>query len=117
MTRIRATCPACGEVDLRPDDIELTVVRSTAGEVGDGSRYTFACPDCTDQVEKPADERIARLLATGGVPVTVDQVGRPAAAHPEGVVDGPPLGLDDVLAFHELLERDDWFAELEASLR
>ena len=26
--------------------------------------------------------------------------------------DGPPISHDDILRFHEMLERDDWFNEL-----
>lgn len=138
MTRIRATCPSCGEVDLRPHEIELNVVRSDVGQVGDGSNYAFDCPSCTEQVIKPADERIARLLATGGVPVSVDSFDgdfgelvddlgaeslphpgqptepEPGVPHPESPPAGAPLTYDDLLDFHLLLERSDWFDELVA---
>ena len=113
MTRIRATCPACGEVDLRPTDIRLTVEHDVFGDVGAGSCYRFACPTCTDEVVKPADERIARLLRTGGVAVD-----RPVAhAHPEAPPTGPRLTVDDLLALHQLLEGDTWFEELRAMVR
>jgi hypothetical protein len=116
MTRIRANCPSCGEIDLRPQDIELHVVRSDAGEVAEGSSYTFACPACTGHIVKPADERIARLLATGGVPVNISSdpppevVSRPT--HPEAPPSGPPFGYDDLLDLHLLLQREDWLDRL-----
>lgn len=120
MTRIRATCPTCGEIDLRPRDIRLDVVRDTDGDVADGSTYRFACPSCHAEVVKPADERIARLLVTGGVEIgtssdddlerLIDQ--RPP--HPEVRPDGPGFTADDVLDLHLLLARDDWFSQLEA---
>jgi len=122
MTRIRATCPSCGEVDLRPVDIELHVIRATDGEVGDGSSYRFECPGCTARVVKPADARIARLLATGGVAVAVDGgdldldhalAELVTCTHPELPPPGEPFTADDVLAFHELLEGDDWFSQLQ----
>lgn len=117
LTRIRANCPSCGEIDLRPQDIELHVVRSDAGEVAAGSSYTFACPACTGHIVKPADERIARLLATGGVPVNITSDGAHAAPtprpdHPEDPPTGPPFGYDDILDLHLLLQRDDWFETL-----
>jgi predicted RNA-binding Zn-ribbon protein involved in translation (DUF1610 family) len=126
MTRIRATCPDCGEVDLRPIDIELHVVRSDGGDVGDGSNYRFQCPECAEAVVKPADARIARLLATGGVSVAVEHeafdlddqlAGLLTAIHPELPPVGAPFTADDVLAFHELLEQDDWFQRLEQRSR
>ena len=121
MTKIRATCPACGEIDLRPADIELRIVRSHEGDVGEGSNYRFDCPRCAEEVVKPADARIARLLATGGVPVEVDSAGTDLDAaldalltttHPELPPPGEPFTADDVLALHELLQSDDWFDRL-----
>ncbi len=38
-TRIRATCPGCGEVELTPPDVELRVCR-----VEERSHYAFVCP-------------------------------------------------------------------------
>jgi predicted RNA-binding Zn-ribbon protein involved in translation (DUF1610 family) len=126
MTRIRATCPTCGEVELRPDEIELHVVGADPDDVQDGSSYIFDCPACCHEISKPADGRIARLLTSGGVPVTC--TGDPeieavvAAAmgritHPEGIVVGPALTIDDLLDFHELLQTPDWFDELRALTR
>lgn len=119
MTRIRATCPDCGEVELRPDDISLEIVRDDEGDIGDGSAYHFSCPDCLLTVTKPADERVARLLLTGGVAVTVSdgpEAGS-APAHPEQPAAGPAFTPDDLLAFHELLASDDWYPHLEALVR
>lgn len=126
MTRIRATCPSCGEVELRPHDIELHVVGADPDDVRDGSTYRFDCPACLGEVAKPADARIARLLTSGGVPVTC--TGDPeieavvAAAmgridHPEGIVVGPALTTDDLLDFHELLQTPDWFDHLVSQTR
>jgi len=116
MTRIRASCPSCGEVDLRPDDVTLRVVRSFDGLVGNGSSYRFCCPDCEELVVKPADDRIAQLLTTGGVPVEDnDDLARLAAdlrpPHPEFPGDGPPLDPDDLLDLHLKLATDGWFEE------
>lgn len=110
MTRIRANCPACGEVDLRPDDVVLHVVRAPDGLVTDGSEYRFHCPSCTDEVAKPADERIAQLLTTGGVHVAEAAPALPP--HPEAPAAGPPLTRDDLLDLYLGLQRDDWFSEL-----
>lgn len=121
MTRIRATCPSCGEVELRPDEIELQVVGTGPEDVREGSTYRFDCPACCDEIFKPADIRIARLLTSGGVPVTCtgDPVTEAIVArelarivHPEGIVVGPALTTDDLLDFHELLQTDDWFDRL-----
>lgn len=120
MTRIRASCPICGEVDLRPDDVTLRVVRADSGLVGAGSCYRFCCPDCDELVTKPADERIAQLLSTGGVPIeTTDEPDledlpdhRPL--HPEFPPTGPAFTHDDVLDLHLKLSTSSWFDELLA---
>jgi hypothetical protein len=126
VTRIRASCPICGEVDLRPDDVTLRVVKADGGLVGEGSCYRFCCPDCDELVTKPADERIAQLLSTGGVPIeTVDDVddvagpalehiADPRPLHPEFPPAGAPFTMDDVLDLHLKLSTDSWFDELLA---
>jgi predicted RNA-binding Zn-ribbon protein involved in translation (DUF1610 family) len=123
VTRIRASCPGCGEVDLRPDDVTLRVVRASDGLIGDGSSYRFSCPDCSELVTKPADERIAQLLSTGGVPIEDAGVGaleggvpdelRPP--HPESPRGGPPLTPDDLLDLHLKLASGGWFDELASA--
>lgn len=117
MTRIRTTCPRCGEVELRPDELELRIVGWDEEDVREGSTYLFDCPSCADEIVKPADARIAQLLTTGGVPVIctadpLEDASPPRPPHPEGVPDGPPLTFDDLLDLHELLATDDWFERL-----
>lgn len=114
MTRIRATCPACGEVELRPDDIELDIVRGPDDELADGSAYRFSCPECTMEVTKPADERVVKLLATGGVTIRIASSALPP--HPEAPGSGPALTADDLLDLHLLLQQDDWFHRLAAAV-
>lgn len=114
MTRIRATCPSCGEVELSPEDVVLRLVRSAEGAIATGSNYRFCCPDCAQQVTKPADERVADLLRTGGVAIEDHASGD---RYPEQRPDGPPLTLDDLLDLHLLLEDDRWFDRLVALTR
>lgn len=114
MTRIRATCPHCGEVELLPFDITLHLVRRDEQDVAEGSCYRFTCPDCEELVSKPADERIAQLLQTGGVEVADEVTAGSGGEHPESPPAGPALTHDDLLDFHQLLQRDDWFDRLVA---
>jgi hypothetical protein len=108
MTTIKATCPGCGEVDLTADDILLRI-----GATRGVNTYGFSCPNCGIFVEKPADERVIRLLLSGGVmPMLVHVPAEVLEAR-----DGPPLTHDDLLAFHELLEREDWFDQLKSHRR
>lgn len=108
MTTIKATCPTCGEVGLTPDDIDLRVDAANR----DSSYYAFECPACSCTVRKPADERVVRLLVSGGVEVH--------DAHPNSLQPRfahPTLTHDDLLDFHTLLATDGWFDQLLGSAR
>jgi hypothetical protein len=108
MTTIRATCPTCGEVGLTPDQVELHVDPSGHRQAS----YCFDCPTCLELISKPADERIIRLLASGGVPVRE----WPPSSGPQQP-SGPLFTYDDLLDFHDLLRTDSWFEDLVDLLR
>lgn len=122
MTRIRANCPDCGEVELTPDDMLVCLAHDDDDLIGDGSHYRFTCPSCATIVRKPADGRIVQLLLTGGVPVEVpdpDSSTAPSftrSMHPEAPPAGRSFTPDDLLDLHLLLDRHDWFDALTASL-
>ena len=104
MTTIRATCPTCGEVELTPDDIELRVCTHAPA-----SYYQFCCPLCSEDIQKPADDRVVQLLISGGVSATVWEL-------PEEVREshaGPAFTFDDLLDFHLMLQQPDWFDSLK----
>lgn len=106
MTTIKATCPACGEVELTSEDIELLVCAGTPM-----SYYAFACPSCADRVRKPADDHIVSLLISGGVqPRTWDVPAEALEVH-----SGPQLGYDDLLDFALRLGMTDDIARLAAA--
>jgi predicted RNA-binding Zn-ribbon protein involved in translation (DUF1610 family) len=113
MTRVRATCPSCGEMDLPASEVVLRRSCDVDGRVLADSSYRFRCPGCADVVEKPADERVVDLLITGGVPIEdVGAVRR--GLHPEMPDDGPAFTLDDLLDLHIALAEPDWFDRLAA---
>lgn len=96
MTTIKATCPICGDVDLTPADVRLTVA-SAAG----WATYTFKCGGCEDFIEKNADDEVVALLSSAGV--SVDHVpGEAFEPH-----SGAPISYDDVLDFALWLEGHD----------
>jgi len=118
MTTIRTTCPRCGEVDMGPESILLSV-RSNGRE---GS-YRFTCPECEDAVEKRADRKIVALLVSAGV--DIDRGDGFVSHHPElfdevrqdDLEQGPPgpaFTPDDVIEFHYLLEDDAYIREFFA---
>jgi hypothetical protein len=105
MTTIKAACHACGEVNLAPDDIVLRI-----GALEGINTYGFSCPSCTEFIQKPADDRVVRLLLSGGViPIVLHIPAEALERH-----DGPVFGPDDLIEFHLLLQRSDWFARLKA---
>lgn len=96
MTTIKATCPVCGDVDLTPRDVRLTVA-----DAAGWATYTFTCTECHDQIEKPADEEVVALLSSAGV--EIDRV--PAEALEQH--GGAAFTYDDVLDFALWLEKTE----------
>jgi hypothetical protein len=105
MATIRASCPDCGDVELTTTDMTVRV----CAEDGRGS-YAFRCPECAMSVSKAAEQRIVDLLVSSGVRLETWNLPLELREHPVG----EPLTHDDVLAFHELLQTDGWFAGLTA---
>jgi predicted RNA-binding Zn-ribbon protein involved in translation (DUF1610 family) len=123
MTTIRTTCPRCGEVDMGPEAILLSVLQG-----GVEGTYKFVCPQCMDSVEKRADRKIVALLVSAGVDVDASRAqgaGEPARAQTELFDDeiaslerrpeGPPFTIDDVIRFHFQLQDDRFLEQLLSS--
>jgi hypothetical protein len=110
MTTIRTKCPACGDVDLGADAISMTLAPT-----GDQGEYAFTCPVCMVDVTKPANRRTAALLIAAGVEPA--EMTEPTRTEPMPFEDLSPapgasgFTLDDVIAFHFLLEDDATIAE------
>jgi predicted RNA-binding Zn-ribbon protein involved in translation (DUF1610 family) len=124
MTTIRTTCPRCGEVDMGPEAILLSVQRG-----GSEGTYRFVCPECLAAVEKRADRKIVALLVSAGVDVadpgtavaTQSQFDYEGEDEPDRWTDHPepgpggdaaPFTIDDVIRFHFLLRDDEFLREL-----
>ena len=105
MTTIKASCPACGEVELTPADVALMVCSHAPL-----SYYAFTCPSCASEVRKPADDHVVQLLVSGGVPATVWDV--PAEALEPRT--GPALTYDDLLDLALHLGSTDFLAPVAA---
>lgn len=105
MTTIKASCPACGEVELTSKDVTLMVCNYAPQ-----SYYTFVCPKCTDTVKKPADDHVVSLLMSGGVRAEVWEL--PAEALEAKT--GPTLTYDDLLDFALQLNSTDLVAAAAA---
>ena len=91
-------------MDLTSEEIRLTI-----GSLE--KTYGFSCPSCSDYVEKAADDRVVRLLLSGGVLPTLVDV-PPEVLEPRA---GSPISLDDLLEFHELLATEHWFDALKST--
>ena len=101
---VRASCPSCGDVELPGTALQARRCETT----GEGS-YSFGCPECSTVVVKPADQRLLDLLVASGIPMTVWSLPSELAEDHTG----DPISYDDILAFHDLLSTDDWFAQVE----
>ncbi len=103
MTRIRATCPTCGEVDLGPEEIYLAIR-------DEESSYRFLCPICEATVLKRADRKVVALLLSAGVNLG-DGLPAEPSIRPE-CEDLPPFGTADIRAFRQLLHADGFLERL-----
>ncbi len=98
---IRASCPTCGDVELTSRDVTVQVCATN----NQGS-YAFRCPTCQVAVSKLAEQRIVDLLVAAGVELSTWTM--PAELFEPRPV-GEPIGHDDLLEFHDLLQQPDWF--------
>lgn len=105
MTTIKATCPSCGDVDLKPRDITV-VVAPAAG----WANYQFRCPSCEEPITKTADEEVVTLLRGAGV--RVEKLHIPAEALE--LRFGPPIADDDLIDFGLRLSGIDRLVEVLA---
>ena len=108
MTTIKASCPVCGDVELRPTQLRLVLCTKP-----EWSFYAFTCATCSDEVRKPADEEIVALLISGGVIAERWTI----AAEVMEPHHGAPITYDDVLDFALELGRVDRLAANLAGLR
>lgn len=107
MATIKATCPVCGDVDLTPRQVRVRVVEAIEEHLARRT-YVFRCPDCNEQVEKPADLEVVRLLTSAGVHVTLV----PVPAEARETHSGAPLDYDDLLDMALWLDSHDAIAAL-----
>src|SRR3712207_5085824 len=108
MATIRATCGDCGDVELTTGDVWVRVCANDQR-----STYSFRCPRCTMVVVKPAESQVVDLLVAAGVACQTWTL----PAELSEVHVGEPINHDDLLDFHALMERPDWFELLEQSLK
>ena len=103
MATVRANCVDCGDIEVASADVKVRVCVDD-----DQGSYVLRCPACTMAVAKAAESHVVRLLVAAGSPLTMWWL--PAElteAHA-----GPPLTHDELLAFHQLLQGDEWFAHV-----
>lgn len=105
MATIRASCPGCGDVELTTKDVRVLLCSTT----NEGS-YAFRCPACRLAVSKPAEARVIDVLVSSGVRLSVWHL----PAELDEPKSGAPINYDDLLAFHEILQKDDWLEAVHA---
>jgi predicted RNA-binding Zn-ribbon protein involved in translation (DUF1610 family) len=104
MINVDAPCPSCGPVRVTSDEVVVRVCvdhRSTT--------YAFRCPACGLRTAVPADDRTVDVLTAAGASFDVWYLPDELRETRPG---GAPLTNDDLLDFHLLLERQDWFERL-----
>lgn len=91
-------------MDLAPDEMSLFVAPS-----GDRGSYSFTCPECSREVDRPANRKIVALLVAAGVETMPMPRGAVLDLPPEDRSPDPdaqPFTLDDLIELHFLLQDD-----------
>jgi predicted RNA-binding Zn-ribbon protein involved in translation (DUF1610 family) len=91
MATIRASCPACGDVELTTRDVRVLLCSTTYE-----SSYAFQCPKCRVAVSKPAEARVVDVLLASGISLSVWHM----PAELDEAKSGPAITYDDLLEFH-----------------
>lgn len=99
-TSIKTSCPDCGEIRLKENDI---VVRTIEGQ--HTGQYRFWCPKCHQLIIKDASDRIVQILIDGGVKHEVFTLPLELTEHP---IDAPTINLDDLIDFGLALQDENW---------
>ena len=114
MSAIRAMCPYCiSPVDLDPAEILLTAAPSPArtGSHAYTGSYAYYCRGCQRVTVAPVSPAAFELLSAAGV--RVERSLRPQPPEPPEPPAAPRFTVDDLIAFHQLLNTRDWFAQLQ----
>lgn len=107
MTRIRAKCPSCGDVEFGVMDIVIV-----GDAVQTAHAYRFWCPTCDSSVSRSAVSDVIELLFSAGVrlePWSDSALATSKMLHPSA----PPITDADIERFREQLGSPDWFASLQ----
>ena len=131
---VTISCQTCSLSSTLPVEALLLTVTpdgaSAAGrELGDdraadsvwtAGTVAWTCASCDDLVSARLDWAALLALVTAGATVLEDpdsDEGEEDALlpHPENPAGGAPLTRDDLLALHELLASDTWFAQVSAA--
>jgi hypothetical protein len=115
MSMVQITCPECSTRAVVPITAVLLDVSAPEMDDEDGALAVWICQDCRAFVGRPVGWAGFVTLASSGACVLEEAAElRP---HPEAPGPGPTLAYDDVLDLHLLLDRPDWFIELERLTR
>ena len=89
---------------MGPESILLSITVEGEGV------YSFACPVCTEAVEKQADRKIVSLLVSAGVATAAGggSSDNPALTLEGSRVPETPMTMDDLIQFHFMLEDDSY---------
>lgn len=105
---VRASCAACGDVELPARGVKVLVCTGTGA-----TTYAFQCPRCRLIVSREAEPRAVELLRSAGV----DFVRWDLPGELSEIKEGPPITHDELLSFHFEVAEDGWLGDLIARTR
>ncbi|MDX6201666.1 MAG: hypothetical protein QOJ83_1166 [Frankiales bacterium] len=111
MTIVQISCPECST----RAEVPITGVLLVAAPETDtehGALAFWICQGCRSLVGQPVGWVDFARLASAGAQLLAEEPDQ-LPPHPESPAPGPTWAYDDVLDLHLLLNRPDWFLELE----
>lgn len=94
--RVHPACPDCGPVSIPLDNALLVIANAVQW-----STWLFVCTQCHAPTINPATRGHIELLMHGGVPFETFAFDTELLE----VHDGPAISWDDVLDFHQAIEK------------
>ena len=112
MTWIAAKCPSCQTTQDMPPWGMLVEAGVDDGDTETDAAATWVCVTCHELVIMPIDLTLLLKLLAAGAPLIAAESDEATEELPQAVIAGPALSFDDLIDFHEWLQRHDALAEL-----
>ena len=112
MNWIAAKCPSCRTTQDLPPWCMFLEAGVDDGDIDTDATATWICVTCQQLIVVPINLTLLLNLLAAGAPLIAAESDEATGEQPEAVTAGPALTFDDLIDFHESLQRGDALAAL-----